>query len=362
MLENSLLAHALHKHKAKIGIIGMYVVLLVCVLWIPQLDRYTSKESQALSILIFPEVVSVEILREFTKETGIAVYAKHVESDAEMCVCLNDSHTQYDAICIPEYLIPELKRLDCIQPIDTKLLPNYNNLHPLFKQEASIQDSIPFSWALFGLGVDTQEYPNLEGPSWSILFEKQQHKVCVSDDPRSLLVMGALALNYATDTLSKKQVHAIACALKKQKPHVEIYTDTNIALLFANNIVPLAFTSYNALALASKYNTLARFFVPREGVVRISQNWIISKKSSKSEMTHAFINFIISTKMAKINEQLTEFLPTDNELLLQYWSNNNQKNSFCPLPSEDIIKKAHRAPHNISPKLLSSLWITLKNT
>lgn len=332
------------------------------MLWIPQVKKSSKTESQSINIIIFPEVIAVEVLRDFTAKTGITVHAKNVESDAEMCIYLNNPDNSYDAICIPEYLIAELERLETIKPIDTHHLSNYKNIHSIFKEEKQFVRSIPFSWGLFGIGIDKKNFPKTEDRSWSLLFEKHPQKICVSDDPRSLVVMGALALHYPTETLSKNQVIAIATLLSKQKPNIEIYTDTNIALLFANQIVPLAFTSYKSMVLANKYNPNAKFIIPKEGGIRIAQHWIIPSNSKKKNASYAFLNFMLSTKVSSKIEKLTEFLPTNCKILNRYWTAEEQSTNNCPLPSEEIIRATHLAPSNLSPKLLSALWITLKNT
>jgi spermidine/putrescine-binding protein len=362
MLENNYLFSFLQKHKVRISVIAAYIGLLAAMLWIPPLMRFVPKNSQSLNIIIFPEVVSIEMLRGFTEETGITVHARHVEGDAEMCTYLNDENNAYDAVCIPEYLIPELERTKIVSPLSKSLIPNYQKLHPMFKTENPEPTSIPFSWALFGLGVDTKQLPFPGIPSWSIIFQPLPYKICVSDDPRSLILMGALGLGFSTETLTKKELFAICAELAKQKQHVELYSDTNIALLFANRIVPLAFASYQSVALANKYNPDAKFIIPQEGAVRIAQNWIIPTNSTKKELAHSLINYMLSTKVSTILKEDTEFLPTNRKKLEEYWTDTEQNSSNCPLPSEEIIKNAHLAPSNLSPKLLSSFWITLKNT
>ena len=355
------LEQKIHPHQVKLGILSVYIFLLICMLWIPKYIQSLLPNKQTLNIIVFPEMISVEALREFTKKTGISINAKHVETDAELETYLIDPQANYDLACASDYLVSDLKREGRIEPITLELIPNYNNLHPLFRQNKDEIFSIPCVWTLLGIGIDTGILPLPKKPSWNMLFEETLHKICVPDDPRNLITLGAIVLKYPLQALKKKELSCIMQLLQKQKKIVELYTDTNIALLFANKVVPLAFTSFKTIELISEYYPNVKFCLPKEGGIRISQDWIILKNSTNKTIAHEFINFFIDQKVARINEENTEFLPTNDIVLSEYWSPAEQKGS-CPLPQLDMIQAANKAAEHLSPNDLSMLWITLKST
>ena len=348
-------------HGTKIGIVGFYIMLLSTLLFIPKINQSTLPKQKSLSIIIFPEAVAIEVIRAFTEETGIQVNAKNVEADAEVKTYVLDSDSTYDLACTPEYLAMELATDNQIIALDEAKIPNYALLHPLFIEKQKPLISVPFVWTLFGLGVNKEEITLPQKVSWDILFNPPC-KICIPDDPRHLVTLGGLMLHRPLQKLSENDISEIMEKLLAQKKHVELYTDTNISLLFANNVVPLAFCPYTVIELASQFYPNLAFIVPIEGAIRASQDWVILKNSKNVDAAHQFINFVISHKMACINEEMTEFLPTNLTLLSEYWDQKNQLTHSCPLPSLDVIKKAKAPCGNISSQKISDLWITLKSS
>lgn len=345
----------------KLIIIAAYVLVFICLLLIPKIPVSSVTKTDALTVILFPESVSIEVIRAFTAETGIKVNVKNIETDAEFNTYLQHMDAPYDLACIPEYMAEELEASDLLLHLNLSLIPNYSLLHPIFIENKPTITSVPFAWALFGIGINTHEISLPQKVSWTILFNPK-YRVCIPDDFRHLLSMGALAFQRPMHSLSDTDIATIMHALCKQKSHVELYTDTNIALIFANNVVPLAYCSYKTIELISENCKNAKFIVPTEGGIRAALNWVILKRSKNTKLAHAFIDFVSSQKGAAINQEKTEFLPTNNVLLSEYWAPETQKNSVCPLPSQDIIKKAKAPCKNITAQKISNLWITLKSS
>lgn len=355
------LAMFLQKHEAKIVILGFYLSLLALMLFIPKIYHSKLSHKKSLSIVIFPETVSIEVIRAFTEETGIQINIKNVEADAEIKTYVLDSSSPYDLTCAPEYLAMELAAEDKIIPLDEEKIPNYTQLHPLFIENQKPLISVPFAWTLFGIGANKNEISLPSKVSWDILFNPS-YKICVPDDPRHLITLAGLMLHKPLQKLSEQDISDIIEKLFAQKKHVELYTDMNIGLLFANNIVPLAFCSYNTIEFTSKSYPHLRFIVPTEGAIRASQDWVILRSSKNVDLAHQFINFVISKKIAAINQEITKQLPTNQELLAKYWEPKTEQLSSCQLPPLEIIKKAKMPCGNISSQKISDLWITLKSS
>jgi|GEM_PF-3176278 len=345
----------------KFIIIGAYMGLFILLLLVPKIPVSSVTKTDALTIIIFPESVSIELIRAFTAETGIKVNVKNIETDAEFNTYLQHLDAPYDLACIPEYMTEELEADKLLLPLDLSQIPNYSLLYPLFMETKETITSVPFAWTLFGIGTNSEEISLPQKISWAILFDPK-YRVCIPDDLRHLLSFAALALRRPIHSLSNLDITTMMHALHNQKSHVELYSDTNIALVFANNVVPLAFSSYKTIELINRSRKNVKFIVPTEGGIRTSLNWVILKRSKNTNLAHAFIDFVSSQKSAAINQAKTEFLPTNNVLLSEYWDPETQKNSGCPFPSQDVIKKAKAPCKNISAQKISTLWITLKSS
>lgn len=349
------------RHQVKIWIVGVYALLLFGILFVPKIAQTSPSKQKSLNVILFPESVAIEVIRAFTDATGIQVNVKNVEADAEVQTYLTDKDSFYDLACVPDYLATELAAANKLLELDTTQIPNYAHVHSLFQQPQKPLLSIPFVWTLFGIGVDNNAIKIPTKPSWSLLFDPA-NRVCVSDDPRHLVTLAAMYLHKPLSGLSDNNLAIIMDTLQKQKQHVEIYTDTNIALLFANSVVPLAFCSFKTIEIVSEFYPHVSFVLPAEGGIKCSQDWVILNNTKNAAAAHAFINFLTSREIAHLNEENTEFLPTNGELLANYWKNEHQKTSHCPLPPLEAIKRAKHPCDNISAQKISDLWITLKSS
>jgi spermidine/putrescine transport system substrate-binding protein len=310
-------------------------------------------------MIIFPEMISSEVLQAFTRKTGIKINAKNVETDAEVFIHMDDENASYDLALISDYLVPQLIAKKKLSPLTIESVCNYPELHPFFQEKETPFYSVPYAWSIFGLGVNTQKLQLPEKISWNYLFQPLEQKICLPDEPLTLTSLAALGQGFNLQKIGISEMTTIKNALKQQKQFVEIYTDTNIALLFLNNVIPLAFASYKTIRMAHEHNQNIRFVVPKEGGIVISNDWVILKNSKKQVLAQEFLNFCLTHEAAQINEENTEFLPTLSTLLEKYWNTESQKDS-CPLPPETILNSSNNAPSNLNPQDLAQLWAELK--
>jgi spermidine/putrescine transport system substrate-binding protein len=354
----SILSYLL-KHKTRLAIFSLYTVFLLFFLYLPKISSAIFPQEKALNIIVFPEMISSEILYNFTQKTGIKINAKNVETDAEVFIHMDDENASYDLALVSNYLVPQLVQKKKLAPLNDKELSNYKNLHKFFQKKQTFFYSIPYAWSIFAFGVNTQQLVLPENVSWNYLFQPLEQKICVPDEPLTLVSIAALGQKFNLQKIGPVEMTAIESALKEQKQYVEIYTDTNIALLFLNKIIRLAFASYKTVRMAHEYNPDIKFVVPKEGGIVISNDWVILEKSKKQTLAREFINFCLTQEIATINQENTEFLPTHTTLLQEYWSPDAQKSS-CPLPPESILHSSNHAPSNLNPQDLAKLWAELK--
>jgi len=334
-------------------------------LYFPRMIKFFSPTEKTLNIIIFPEMISSNILEEFSIKTGIKINAKNVETDAEVFVHIADKNTPYDIALLSDYLIPQLISKNSIAPIKKDVLSNYHLIDKIFKNNSTdrllskeIIYSVPYIWNIFGIGSNSAVINETE-ISWKSLFEPMNERICLPDEALPLCTIAALAKGYDLQKLGSTEMSAISQSLKEQKKYVEIYTDTNIPLLLVNNVIPLAYASYKTVLLSHQYNKNIQFIIPKEGGLLVTNDWVVLERSCNKKLAVEFINFCLEKENAKINEENTEFLQTNSALLSKFWNESAQKNS-CPLPPAHVIKTSNHAPSNLPPQLLASLWAELK--
>jgi spermidine/putrescine transport system substrate-binding protein len=362
MIKDSLMS----QHRIKLLIILFYSSCLILFLYFPRIVNFFSATEKTLNIIIFPEMISSNILEEFSRKTGIKINAKNVETDAEVFVYIADKNTSYDIALVSDYLIPQLINKNSVSPIQKDEIPNYDLIDKIFKSNTNdspssgdIIYSTPYIWNIFGIGINTESIRTTKELSWKSLFEPMNQRICLPDDPLALCSIAAIAKGYDLQKLGATEMNAVSRALKEQKKNVEIYTDTNIPLLLVNTVIPLAYASYKTVLLSHEYNKKIQFIIPKEGGLLVTNDWIILERSNNKKLALEFINFCLEKEQAQTNEENTEFLQTNSELLSRLWNESSEENS-CPLPPAHIIKTSNHPPSNLPPQLLASLWAELK--
>ncbi|MBM3894334.1 extracellular solute-binding protein, partial [Candidatus Dependentiae bacterium] len=284
---------AFWKNKLQYMIFMSYTLILLFFLYLPKINSLIFPAKDALNVIIFPEMISTEILHEFTKKTGIKINAKNIETDAEACILMADESTPYDLALVSDYLVPQLMQKKLITTMNKEEIHTYPQLHTFFQKKEFVFNSVPYAWSFFGIGIN-KEVVSVPTPlSWNYLFQPLEIKICVPDEPLTLTSLGALGSGINLQKIGSAELTKIKTALETQKQFVEIYTDTNIALLFLNNVVPLAFASYKTIQMAHQYNQNISFVVPQEGGIVISNDWVMIANSKKQSLAKKFINFCL---------------------------------------------------------------------
>ena len=71
----------------KIFIAVFFLVLMLFFLYLPTAIRFVTEE-KSISVYLFTEFISPELVRDFEKETGIKVYMQYYESNEEIKLSL----------------------------------------------------------------------------------------------------------------------------------------------------------------------------------------------------------------------------------------------------------------------------------
>ena len=128
--------------------------------------------SGTLNVTTWPNYFSQENYDNFTKQTGVAINVNVFGSNEEMLAKLQAGSTGWDVLVPTNYTISTYKQLDLIEPLDLKLMPNYDPSaqDPRFLGPGTIDGTVyavPKDWGTTGFIVNTKattrEPDELEG-------------------------------------------------------------------------------------------------------------------------------------------------------------------------------------------------------
>ncbi|MBN1549769.1 spermidine/putrescine ABC transporter substrate-binding protein, partial [Candidatus Babeliales bacterium] len=269
-----------------------------------------------INIIAWVELLDAHKIAEFERETGIQVNISYYDNKDELLTKLQvGGGGNYDMIITTGYVVDTLIRKQMLQPMDRSRLSFLAALNPALLRhyyDPKNEYSIPYSWSVYGVGVDVRMIPNYQEITWKKLFDPAQlsGKRTVMDDPRELYTMGAYALYGSSDALNKDTLYEVQKLLVKQKPAVEAYTDSGSAYLLASGQTQMTITEgAYVMRLMNNYPHI-KFWVPKEGSFMTIESVVIPRSTKKLDRIYSFINFLFKTDIMKHHAQLFYFLPS----------------------------------------------------
>lgn len=257
----------------------------------------------SLTLLIWPDYISPETLKQFEGESGAAVSAEIVPSAVELVDRVRAPGPAPDVLVPPDYAVRELDAEGRLLSLDHSLLPNLRFLEPRFRtgraHDPESRVSVVKDWGTTGFMYRPElvtESPSSWAEFWR-LSEKYSGRVSVLDAPGE--VIGA-ALKMRGRSYNAADPEALAQAradLLGLKPHLRAF-ETNYRPLLASGEVWLAL-GWNGDAAALKASGVrVEYVVPSEGSQIWEDDWAIAADAPHPEAAHAFLDFVLRPDVA----------------------------------------------------------------
>ena len=270
-----------------------------------------------LTVFIWSEYMDPEVISSFEKKFDVKIKMDYYESNEEMVAKLQSGGLgQYDIIVPSTYIIPTLKQLNLIQPLNHALIPNIKNVDEAFsKMEADPGNklTIPYQWGTSGLIARVPEGRQIED-SWKMLFDPASEigGFIMFDTARDTIGSALKYLGYSFNSTSPKEIEAAVKLLVAAKKRPTF-------LGFDGGVAGLNKVMSGIAAVAQVYNGEAirgqeedpgtRYLLPVEGCEIWTDLVAIPAKAPNLENAHAFLNYIlepeIGAKMATFNRYAT---------------------------------------------------------
>ncbi len=276
---------------------------------------YDKVESGKLVLYSYEETVTDKFLQGFRKDypqvkLKTAVYG---ELDEALAKLRGGFKADVFNPCV-DY-IPTLTKLNLIEPIDTSLIPRWNDLFPFFRTLPEIQAGkgkvwmVPQDAGLEGIMYRADKV-NPPPTSWRDLWNpKYKGHIAMEDYARNAIAVGALALGYKDPYhLNDKDLQKVKEYLIRQKPLLLSYfeSDADIDNMFKAGDVWIAFGwTSDAKTLREDEGLPVRYVSPKEGALSWICGYSILKGTKMPYADHALINHYLDPKVQYI--EVTDF-------------------------------------------------------
>lgn len=308
--------------------------------------------------------------KDFEAATGIKVLIDVYESNEDMLAKLQAGGvSQYDIIIPSSYVVPALKGLQLIQPLDHTKIPNLKNVMAKFRTMEIDPDNAytaPWQWGTVGLMYNKEKVSEKDASSWAVIFDqkKQAKSFWLIDDVRSSMMQALIYLGYdpnSTNVNEVKEAAELLTSTKNSKSCLGFKTGVGGKndVVAGTAEIAVVFNG-DALREVSENTDKFGFTVPREG----GEYWIdlmaIPAKAPNPDAAHKWINWILSPEVGAELSNYNSYA-TPNEAALPFIVPEDRHNKQI-YPDEETIGKLYVAGDlGKTMRLYDAAWTRIKS-
>lgn len=296
-------------------ILVFWILIIIGFLFLPRVIKYVLPE-KSITIFTFPELIDVNFIQRFEQETGIAVHVSYYANNDELLVKMRQTKgVGYDIILPSDYLVESLIQEGLLQPIDKSKLPFWQDIYPKFLGhyfDASNTYSIPFFWAIYGIGYNKSFFGgHVPEATWKLLFDEKfvKYHIGMINNPREAVLIAAYYLFGSIDNLDGKKLEQVKALLRKQKAWVEAYTDLRTDYLLMAHTAPVVAALSSEMVKSQQDDPDIDFLIPREGSFLVIDSIVLPKATKKLDLIYEFIKYLYRPEVLVHHANVFGFFP-----------------------------------------------------
>ncbi len=338
---------------------AMFGALFLFLQFPQYMDRF--KAGKSINVLAWPNVIDSEYLKEFERKTGITVNLSYFENYEELVVKMRSGASDYDLVMASDYSLQLLIDEEVVKPLDQSKLHFLKDINPLLlnlPHDPNNTYSIPYSWEIFGIGIDADAYKDgLPQASWKLLFDENisPARVGMLDDAREIVSIAALYLfGKNKNALTVDDLKKIQTLLLEQKKRVVMYTDLRTDYLLVSQSAPVVLGLSSDLFHAMRKYKNIQFLIPQEGSFLLLDTLMIPAATKKDELAYAFLNYLYQPHIVKAYADRYNFFPALQGIVAN-------EDRYQMSPTKSLFNRLRFFSYDIPEAALRDLWIALKS-
>ena len=253
-----------------------------------------------LNVYNWSNYVAPDTIANFEAGFGVRVRYATYESNEEMLAKVLSGNSGWDVVFPTHNRIPPMRQYGLLAPLDHARLPNLPNLEPRFQGppwDQRLEYSVPYMWGATGIAYNQSVVP---APSaWADLWSARlKGRITMLDDPEEVLGACLLKLRLSYNSTGEPSLRRAEREAIAQKPLLRAYLNAEFRdQMVAGDILVAhswATTAQQAIDAAPQL----AFAYPAEGFPLYCDNAVVLRESRRSELAHAFINYLLRAPVA----------------------------------------------------------------
>ena len=321
-------------------LLGIVVVILVLAGLSARLEAKTNpKDSDKLVIYNWGDYIDPELLKEFTKETGIQVQYNTFDSNEAMYTKIKQGGTAYDIAIPSEYMIAKMMDENLLEKLDKSKLKGLDNIDPRFLNldfDPGNQYSVPYFWGTLGIIYNTKMVDKAP-EHWADLWRPEyKNDIMMYDGAREVMGIGLNSLGYSLNSKDPQQLQESVDKLYTLMPNIKALVADEMKGYMIQNNAAIGVTFSGEARQMLDANEDLRYVVPSEASNLWFDNIVIPKAVKNKEAAYAFINFMLRPENAYKNALYVSYSTPNKEAKKMLPKEVQEDQAFYP--SDDTLK------------------------
>lgn len=282
----------------------------LCCIWLFPVPASAAPEKRTLRVFNWGEYISdgsddsMNVIKEFTKRTGIPVDYQVFSTNEEMYAKIISGSADYDVLIPSDYMIGKMIEEDMLAKLDFENIPNFKDVDDTFKNleyDPQNEYSVPYTWGTVGI-IYNKTMVTDPVDSWDILWDaRYTGQILMFNNPRDSFGIALKKLGYSQNTTNRDELDHAANELKEQKLVVQAYVmDEIFPKMTAGEAALAPYYAGDAVTMIGD-NPDLDFVVPKEGTNRFVDAMVVPKTSKNKDLAEQFINFMLEEEVALAN-------------------------------------------------------------
>jgi spermidine/putrescine transport system substrate-binding protein len=261
-----------------------------------------------LNVYNWSTYIDPAMLERFERQRGVRIRYGTYESNEEMLAKVMTGNSGWDVVFPTHSRLAPMDRNGLIAPLDHRRLPSLGKLDPRFqhpKWDPALRWGLPYMWNSTGIAYNMSQTPPPRG--WDGLWNPSlRGRLTMLDDSEDVIGACLQKLGDPFGSTDDNQLQAAKAAAIDQKKLLRAYLNSEVRDQLVSGDVLAAQIWSTTASQAIHGNPSLAFVYPDEGYPLYCDCAVILRESSRYELAHSFLDFLLQPDVAAANARAAE--------------------------------------------------------
>ncbi len=244
-----------------------------------------------------------DLLKKFTKETGIKVTLDNFDSNEMMLAKIKAGGHGYDLTVPSAFMVKNMIGEGLLQKVDASQMSNFKHVMPSHVNvyfDPGRQFSVPYAWGSTGISLNTKYYNGPKANSWALVFDPPDElkgKINMLSEMTDVIAAALFYLGLPQCNSNKADLRKVNDLLLNAKKHWATIDYGIIEKMSSEDVY--ASQNWNGASMRVRAEIPeVKYIYPKEGLAAWSDNVVMLKDAKNVKEAKLFMNFLMAPENA----------------------------------------------------------------